>query len=341
MRAIITGVGHFVPDRKLTNKDLEQMVETSDEWITSRTGIKNRRVLEKGKGTSYMAAKAAKAVLEQRNISADLLDLIIVATSTPDMMLPATAAFVQKELNATNCWGFDLNGACTGFVYALATASQFIETGKHKKVMVIGADKMSAIINYEDRNTCIIFGDGAGAVLLEPSDEDDLGIEDFIFHLDGSGSKYLYVAAGGSLLPASHETVDKKMHYLYQDGKAVFKYAVIGMADVATRIMEKNRLTKKDISLLVAHQANFRIIDAVAKKLEFNRDKVIVNVDSYGNTTAATIPIAISEAYQKGMMGKGDWIILSAFGAGFAWGSLLLKWAIGKNSVLPGCCPNP
>lgn len=328
MRAIITGVGHFVPDRKLTNNDLEQLVETNDEWITSRTGIKERRILEKDKGTSYMAAKAAKMALEQRKISAAELDLIIVATSTPDMMLPATAAFVQKELNATNCWGFDLNAACAGFVYALAIASQFIESGKHKRVMAIGADKMSAVIDYEDRNTCIIFGDGAGAALLEPSNEDDLGIEDFILHLDGSGNKYLNIAAGGSLLPASHKTVNKKMHYVYQDGKAIFKHAVIGMADVATKIMKKNKLTNKDIKLLIPHQANFRIIDAVAKKLGLNQDQVFINLDKYGNTTAGTIPLAMSEAYQKGMMSKGDQIILSTFGAGFAWGSLLLKWAI-------------
>ena len=225
MRAIISGVGHFVPEDKLTNKDLEQMVDTNDEWITTRTGIKERRILAKGKGTSFMAVKAAEMVLSQRNISADELDLIIVATVTPDMPVPATAALVQNELKASNCWGFDLNGGCTGFIYALSVASQFIETGRHQKVMVIGADKMSAIIDYEDRNTCVIFGDGAGAVLLEPSDN-DLGIEDFIVHLDGSGSKSLCVDAGGSLKPATQETVSKKQHYIYQDGKAVFKRAV-------------------------------------------------------------------------------------------------------------------
>lgn len=328
MRAIITGVGHFVPDRKLTNNDLKQLVETNDEWIISRTGIKERRILEKDKGVSWMAVKAAEMVIKQRNISADELDLIIVATSTPDIMLSATAAIVQKELKATNCWGFDLNAACAGFVYALSVASQFIENGKHKKVMVIGADKMSAMVDYKDRNTCILFGDGAGAALLEPSNEDNLGIEDFILHLDGSGNKYLNIAAGGSLLPASHKTVDKRMHYVYQDGKTVFKRAVIGMADVTTKIMEKNKLTNNDIKLLIPHQANLRIIDAVAKKLGFNQDKIFINLDKYGNTTAATIPLAMSEAYRKGMMSKGDRIILSTFGAGFAWGSLLLKWAI-------------
>lgn len=328
MRAIITGVGHFVPDRKLTNNDLKQLVETNDEWIISRTGIKERRILEKDKGVSYMAVKAAEMVLDQRNISAAELDLIIVATSTPDTMLSATAAIVQKELKAVNCWGFDLNAACAGFVYALSVASQFVENGKHKKVMVIGADKMSAMIDYKDRNTCILFGDGAGAALLEPSNEDNLGIEDFILHLDGSGNKYLNIAAGGSLLPASHKTVDKRMHYVYQDGKTVFKRAVIGMADVTTKIMKKNKLTNNDIKLLIPHQANLRIINAVAKKLEFNQDKVFINLNKYGNTTAATIPLAMSEAYRKGIISKGDWIILSTFGAGFAWGSLLLKWAI-------------
>jgi 3-oxoacyl-[acyl-carrier-protein] synthase-3 len=328
MRAIITGVGHFVPTRKLTNKDLEQMVETSDEWIVSRTGIKERRILEKDKGTSYMAVKAAKKVLKQTNTAPDELDLILVATSTPDMLVPSTASFVQSKLNATKCWGFDINAACSGFVYALATGSKFIETGKHKKVMVIGVDKMSSILNYEDRNTCLLFGDGGGAALLEPSDEDDLGMEDFIFHIDGSGIKYLNVPAGGSLMPASHETVDKKMHYVYQAGKKIFKYAVTEMSDISLKIMKKNNLKNKDIKLLIPHQANRRIIDAVSKKIGFRDDQVIINIEKYGNTTAGTIPIAMSEAYQKGMMSKGDWIIISTFGAGFTSGSLLLKWAI-------------
>ncbi len=328
MRAKITGVGHFAPENKLTNKDLEQIVNTNDDWITSRTGIKERRMLEKDRGTSYMAAKAAKRVLKQRKISADELDLIIIATVTSDMVVPATAAFVQKELNAANCWGFDLNGGCSGFLYALATGSQFIETGKHNKVMVIGADKMSSIINYKDRNTCVLFGDAAGAVLLESSDDDDVGVKDFILHLDGSGSRFLHVSAGGSLRPASHETVDKDMHYVYQDGKAVFKQAVVGMADVSARILKKNELDGGDLKLFIPHQANLRIIDAAAKKMKINQDQVVVNIEKYGNTTAATIPLAMSEAYQQGRMSKNDWIILSAFGAGFTWGSMLLKWAI-------------
>ncbi|MDM8552146.1 beta-ketoacyl-ACP synthase III [Desulfobacterales bacterium HSG2] len=328
MRAVITGVGHFVPDRKLTNEDLEQMVDTSDEWITTRTGIKERRILEKDKPTSYMAVEAAKGILEQKNVSADELDLIIIATSTPDTYIPSTAARVQNKLDAGNCWGFDLSGGCTGFVYALATGTQFVESGRHQKVMVIGADKMSAFLNYEDRNTCIIFGDGAGAVLLEPSETGDTGIEDFILHLDGSGYEHLYTPAGGSLWPTSYETVEKKMHYIQQDGRTVFKHAVKGMADVSSRLMKKNNLTNKDIKFLIPHQANLRIIDAVAKKLDLAPEQVIINIQDYGNTTSATIPLAMSEAYQKRMMTPGDWIILTGFGAGFAWGSLLLKWTI-------------
>ncbi len=332
MRAIIAGVGHFAPENKLTNKDLEQMVDTNDEWITTRTGIKERRILGKGKGTSFMAVKAAEMVLSKRNISADELDLIIVATVTPDMPVPSTAALVQKELKTSNCWGFDLNGGCTGFVYALSVASQFVESGKHQKVMVIGADKMSAIIDYEDRNTCVLFGDAAGAVLIEPSNDnlanDNLGIRDFILHMDGSGYKSLYVNAGGSLEPASQETVSKKKHFVYQDGKAVFKRAVKDMADVSIQIMEKNNLTGKDIRFLIPHQANFRIIDAVAKKMNLDEDHVVVNIGKYGNTTAATIPLAMSEAYQDGLIKKGNWIVISAFGAGYTWGSCLIKWAM-------------
>jgi 3-oxoacyl-[acyl-carrier-protein] synthase-3 len=328
MRAIITGVGHYVPEKKLTNKDLEQMVATSDEWITTRTGIKERRILEEDKGTSYMAVKAVNMVLKQRKISADDLDLIIVATVTPDMPVPPTAAFVQQALNASNCWGFDLNGACSGFLYALETGAQFIESGRHQKVLVIGADKMSAIIDYQNRNTCVLFGDAGGAVLLEPAQEEGFGIKDFILNIDGSGAKYLHVPAGGSLNPASHETVNERMHYLYQDGKPVFKFAVNSMTDVVEKIIERNRLTGSDIKLFIPHQANFRIIDAVAKKIDLNPDQVMLNIEKYGNTTAATIPMAMSEAYQNKLMRKGDWIVLAAFGAGFTWGSVLLKWAM-------------
>ncbi|MDF1591099.1 MAG: ketoacyl-ACP synthase III [Desulfobacterales bacterium] len=328
MHAIITAVGHYVPDKRLTNKDLEQMVDTNDEWIRTRTGIRERRILEKDKGTSYMAVESAKMVLAQRKISAADLDLIIVATTTPDMTVPPTAALVQKELGAVNCWGFDLNGACSGFLFALATGAQFIESGRHRKVLVIGADKMSAIIDYQDRNTCILFGDAGGAVLLEPTPEKDLGIKDFTLHLDGSGADFLRIAAGGSLVPTTHETVENRMHYLYQDGKTVFKFAVNGMTDVVARILKKNNLNGSDIKLFIPHQANYRIIDAVAKKIGLRPDQVMLNIEKYGNTTAATIPLAMSEAYQQQLMRKGDWIVIAAFGAGFTWGSLLLKWAI-------------
>lgn len=326
MRAIITGTGHFVPEQKLTNKDLEQMVDTNDEWIVSRTGIRERRILNKDLGTSYMAANAARMILEHKNISPDEIELIIVATVTPDMTVPTTAALVQKELNAPNCWGFDLNGACSGFVCALATGAQFIESGRHQKVLVIGADKMSSIIDYEDRNTCILFGDAAGAVLLEPSDNEDSGIRDYELHLDGNGSEYLHIAAGGSLHPATHETVENRMHFLYQDGRTVFKHAVIGMADVSKNLLNKNGLDANQMKLFIPHQANFRIIDAVAQKLGLGPEQVFLNIEKYGNTTAATIPLAMSEANQNRQLKSGDWLVLSAFGAGFTWGSVLLKW---------------
>jgi 3-oxoacyl-[acyl-carrier-protein] synthase-3 len=328
MRAIITGVGHYVPDRILTNSDLEKMVDTNDEWITTRTGIKERRILDKEKGTSYMAIKAAEAVLKETQTSPDELDLILLATVTPDLPVPAAASFIQRDLGASNCWGFDINGGCTGFICALTTGSQFIESGRHKKVLVIGADKMSAITNYEDRTTCVLFGDAAGAVLLESTEEDGLGIEDFILHLDGSGAESLKIEAGGSLYPASRETVDQKLHYIWQDGKTIFKHAVTGMADVSVKIMERNKLTEKDIKFFIPHQANYRIIDAAAKKMGLDSDRFIININKYGNTTAATIPLAMSETYQNKKLKRGDWVVLAAFGAGFTWGSVLLRWAI-------------
>lgn len=328
MRAIITGVGHYVPDRILSNSDLEKMVDTNDEWITTRTGIKERRILDKEKGTSYMATKAAEIVLKETQTAPDELDLILLATVTPDMPVPSATSFIQKNLGASNSWGFDINGGCTGFMCALTTGSQFIESGRHKKVLVIGADKMSAITNYEDRTTCVLFGDAAGAVLLEPSEEYGLGIEDFILHLDGSGAESLKIEAGGSLYPASRETVDQKLHYIFQDGKNVFKHAVTGMADVSVKIMERNKLTAKNIKFFIPHQANYRIIDAAAKKMGLDSDRVIININKYGNTTAATIPLAMSETYQNKKLKRGDWVVLAAFGAGFTWGSVLLKWAI-------------
>ncbi len=328
MRAIITGIGHYAPDKILSNSDLEKIVDTNDEWITTRTGIKERRILDKEKGTSYMATKAAKVVLEETQTSPDELDLILLATVTPDMPVPSAASFIQRNLGATNSWGFDINGGCTGFICALATGSQFIESGRHKKVLVIGADKMSAITNYEDRTTCVLFGDAAGAVLLEASEENSSGIEDFILHLDGSGAEALKIEAGGSLYPASRETVDQKLHYIYQDGKTVFKHAVTGMVDVSVKIMARNKLTEQDIKFFIPHQANYRIIDAAAKKMGLDANRVIININKYGNTTAATIPVAMSETYRDKKLKKGDWIVLAAFGAGYTWGSVLLRWAL-------------
>ena len=328
MRAIIKSIGHWVPERKLTNHDLEKIVDTSDEWIRTRTGIRERHILDKEKGTSHMAVQAARVVLEKSNTAPDDVDLIIIATVTPDMFFPSTAALVQDQLGASNCWGFDLSAGCSGFVYGLATGAQFIESGRHQKVLVIGADKMSSIINYEDRNTCVLFGDGAGAVLLEPSPDDELGMEDFFMCMDGSGGEALNMPAGGSLLPATHETVEKNLHFLYQDGKTVFKHAVTTFADVSEKVLEMNGLTNKDIRMLIPHQANNRIIDSVAKRLKLEPEQVMINIDRYGNTTAATIPIAMSEAYDQKLIQKGDWIVMSAFGAGYTAGSVLLKWAI-------------
>jgi len=328
MRAIITSLGHWAPEQKLTNKELEKMVDTSDEWIRTRTGIEERRILGDGKATSHMAVRAARSALEARNISPDEIDLIIVATVTPDTVVPGTAPLVQKKLKATNCWGFDVNGGCCGFLCALTTGVQFIESGKCQKVLVIGADKMSALMNYKDRNTCVLFGDAAGAVLLEPSEDEDCGVLDSILHMDGIGANYLHVQGGGSLHPSTHDTVDAGMHYVFQDGKTVFKYAVNGMTDVARRILERNDLTGERLKLLVPHQANRRIIDAVSERLGLTPEQVAINIHKYGNTTAATIPMAMNEAYLDGKLKKGDRVVLAAFGAGFIWGSVLLRWAM-------------
>ncbi len=328
MRAIITGVGHYVPETVLTNQDLESIVETSDEWITTRTGIKERRILDKDKGTSYMACRAAQNVLDQRKLSPDEIDLIIAATVTPDMLMPNMAVVIQRQLRATRCWGFDVNAGCSGFACALITAAQFIESGRHQKVLVIGADKTSAIIDYQDRNTCILFGDGAGAVLLEPSGNNGRGMIDFSMHTDGSGDKFLCLPGGGSLNPASHETVDKRLHFLYQEGKAVFKHAITGLSEASARLLGKHRLNGNDLGLFIPHQANARIIHAVSERLGLDADQVVINIDRYGNTTAATIPLAMSEAYREGRMHPGDLILVSAFGAGFTWGSILLEWAM-------------
>lgn len=328
LKAKITGVGHYVPSKVLTNQDLEKMVDTTDEWIVTRTGIKERRILEDGKGSSYMGAFAAKRALEEANISPEEVDLIVVATVTPDMMFPNTACLIQEEIGAKNAWGVDVNGACTGYIYAVAMASQFIEAGKYKKILVIGTDKMSAITDYTDRNNCVLFGDAAAAILLEPSEDPQYGIIDFILRSDGSGQKYLYQLGGGSLHPATHETVDKKMHYIYQDGRRVFKFAVSGMADITEEIAKKNNISADEIKLFIPHQANLRIIDAAAKRINLPPEKVMINIQNYGNTTAATIPLGLSEAYQGGKLGKDDIIIFAAFGAGFTWGSMLIRWAM-------------
>ena len=325
--AMITAVGHYVPDRVIDNKYFEQYLDTNDEWIRTRTGISERRRLDKDKPTSYMAIRAIQALLKNRNIGIEEIDLIIVASVTPDMIYPSTACIIQKELGATNAWGFDVLAACSGFIFSLTTAMQFIQCGSHKKVIVVGADKMSAITNFEDRNTCILFGDAAAAILLEPTEDKNIGILDAIMRIDGSGGKYLHQLGGGSLNPATHDTVDKKMHFVYQEGKNVFKDAVKGMADVSYEIMLKNNLTSDQISYLVPHQANMRIITACAERMGLSEDKVMVNIHKYGNATSATIPSCISEYWQAGKVKKGDYLILSSFGAGYTWGSILVKWA--------------
>ncbi|MEP0547211.1 MAG: beta-ketoacyl-ACP synthase III [Rhodothermales bacterium] len=324
-RAAITAVGHFLPEERMTNADLEKLVDTNDEWIRSRTGIRERRILrDPEKATSYMATKAAQEVLDRRGISADEIDLILVATVTPDMIYPATACLVQEQLGASKAWGFDLSAACSGFLFALNVGARFIESGKHTKVLVIGADKMSAIVDYTDRTTCIIFGDGAGAVLLEPT-EDGNGIVDSIEHVDGSGGDYLRQKAGGSLHPTTHETVENREHFLHQEGRQVFKFAVRGMADVAAEVMERNGLEGDDIRYLVPHQANLRIIDATANRMGVDRDKVMINIERYGNTTAATLPLCLYDWEHE--LRPGDNLILAAFGGGFTWGATYLRWA--------------
>lgn len=325
IHAAITAVNGYVPEYILTNQELESMVDTNDEWITTRTGIKERRILKgEGKATSDMAVPAVEGLLKKRGISAEEIELIIFCTSTPDMPFPATANILADKIGAVNAWGFDLQAACSGFIYGLTTGAQFIESGKHKKVLVIGGDKMSSIINYEDRATCIIFGDGCGAVLLEPNTE-GFGVLDAILKSDGSGKDFLNIKAGGSLMPATHQTVDEKLHYAFQEGKTVFKFAVTNMANVAAEIMERNNLTSDDVSWLVPHQANKRIIDATAERMGLGSEKVMINIQRYGNTTSGTIPLCLWEWENE--LKKGDVLILAAFGGGFTWGSVYLKWA--------------
>lgn len=325
--AAITAVGMYVPDKILDNKYFESIVETNDEWIITRTGIKERRILENG-ATSELAFKACEDLFKTTSVRPEEIEIIIVATVTPDMFFPATACLVQERLGAKIAWGFDLSAACSGFLFALQTGASFIKSGQYSKVLVIGADKMSAITDYTDRNTCILFGDAASAVLLEPSEDQNYGIKDTLLHVDGAGKESLYMKGGGSMNPSTHETVDKKMHYIYQDGKAVFKVAVKGMADISWEIMQKNGLKAENVAFLVPHQANLRIIDATAQRMGVSKDKVMINISKYGNTTAATIPLCLTEYYRQGKVKKGDNLILAAFGAGYTWGSMYLTWSI-------------
>jgi 3-oxoacyl-[acyl-carrier-protein] synthase III len=325
LRAAITAVNAWVPENIMTNKDMEKFIDTTDEWIQSRTGIKERHILNTpGEATSDMGARAIEGLLKKRGITADEIELIICATTTPDMQFPATANIISDKVGAKNAWGFDVNAACSGFIFALSTATKFIETGTHKKIIVVGADKMSSIIDYTDRATCVIFGDGGGAVLLEPNEEGN-GIMDSILRTDGSGRVHLHQKAGGSLKPASAETVAAKEHYVYQEGQTVFKFAVTNMADVSAEIMERNHLSSDDISWLIPHQANKRIIDATARRMGLSDEKVTLNIERYGNTTNGTIPLCLWEWESK--FKKGDNIIIAAFGGGFTWGAIWLKWA--------------
>lgn len=321
--AAITGVAGYVPDYVLSNDELSKIVDTSDEWITTRTGIKERRIQKEG-ASSDMAAEAVRELLKKTNTDAEDVDLVIVGTVTPDHPFPSTSNILCDKVGMKNAWGYDLIAACSGFIYALSTGAQFIETGKYKKVVIVGVDKMSSIIDYADRTTCVIFGDGCGAVMLEPNEE-GLGVIDFMLHADGSGRKYLLQPAGGSLSPASHETVDQRMHYVKQEGQQVFKFAVTNMAEVSADIMEKNNLTSDDVDWLVPHQANLRIIDATANRMGLPKEKVMINIQKYGNTTAGTLPLCLWD-YEK-QLKKGDNIILSAFGGGFTWGAVYVKWA--------------
>jgi 3-oxoacyl-[acyl-carrier-protein] synthase III len=326
-RVKISALGTYVPPRLLTNADLEKMVDTNNQWIIERTGIRERHIVDKGVATSDLAVEAAKKALAQRGIEASDLDAILVGTVTPDMFFPATACLVQHKLGAKGAWGFDLSAACSAFLYALQVGTQFVATGAHQRVMVIGADVMSSIIDYTDRATCIIFGDGAGAVILEAADSDSLGMIDFVHEVDGSGGCYLYMPGGGSLHPSTHETVEEKMHYVHQDGQAVFKFAVRKQTELCEKILERNGIKASDIDVFIAHQANKRIINATADRLGLRPESVVINIDRYGNTTAGTIPLAMDTARQEGKLKKGDLVLLASVGAGFTVGATLLRWA--------------
>jgi 3-oxoacyl-[acyl-carrier-protein] synthase III len=326
-RAKISALGTYVPAKVVTNYDLAKRVDTNHDWVVARTGIVERHYVEPGTPTSEIAAQAVGDLLKNRGIEADQIELIIVATVTPDMFFPATACIVQNKLRATRAWGFDVSAACSGFLYALTIGSQFIASGAHNKVVVVGADVMSSITNPDDRSTCVLFGDAAGAVLLEPSEDDEFGILDYSHEVDGSGGEFLYMPAGGSLRPASHETVDKKMHYVHQDGQPVFKYAVRKMGEISRGILQRNGLQNSDLDLFIAHQANLRIINAAAEKLGLNENQVVKNIHKFGNTTAATIPLAMRDAMDDGRLKKGKLVVLAAVGAGYTVGSVLTRWA--------------
>jgi 3-oxoacyl-[acyl-carrier-protein] synthase-3 len=326
-RAKITALGRYVPPKVVTNYDLAKRVDTNHDWIVERTGILERHMVEPGTPTSELGAQAVGDLLTRRGIEAGEIDVIIVATVTPDMMFPSTACMVQNKVRATRAWGFDVSAACSGFLYALTVGTQFIETGAHSKVVVIGADVMSSIINFEDRSTCVLFGDGAGAVLLEPSEDESVGILDYAHEIDGSGGQFLYMPGGGSLNPPSHETVEKKMHYVHQEGQPVFKYAVRKMGEISRTVLERNNLSGKDVDLFIAHQANLRIINAAADKLGLDETKVVKNIHKFGNTTAATIPLAMGDAIDDGRLKRGSLVVFAAVGAGYTVGSVLTRWA--------------
>ncbi len=325
MNAKITATAHNTPEKIMTNHDLEKLVNTSDEWIRSRTGISQRHVVGENEASSDISTRIAETLIEKRGISADEIDVIIVGTVTPDYFTPSTAALVQKNIGATNAWGFDLSAACSGYIYGLETGATFISSGQYNKVMVIGVDTMTSILDFKDRDTCVIFGDGGGGVILEPT-QNDTGILDSILHMDGNGGEYLIVPGGGSRIPATLESVKSRQHFIKQDGKTVFKFAVRGMADVSEEILSRNNLSGEDIALFIPHQANKRIIDAAAERCGISSEKVLINIDQYGNTTAGTIPIAMNEAVEKNQIKDGDYILLASFGAGFTWGSILIKW---------------
>ena len=327
-RAYISAVGMYVPDKVVTNDDLAKVVDTSDEWIHDRTGIRERRYVSNGESNSDLSAKAIQDCLSSSRWGPEDIDLIIVPTVTPDMMFPSTACVIQDKIGAKHAWGFDLSGACSGFLFALATGIQFIETGSHNRVLIVGTDVMTSIVDPQDRATCVLFGDGAGAVLLEASDDDGIGILDFAMRGDGSGGKYLCMPAGGSRKPASHETIDGRMHFVQQDGRSVYKFAVKYMSEVSNEVLERNGYTSQDLRLFIPHQANLRIIKSTADRLKLRDEQVVVNIDRYANTTAATIPICLCESHRNGRLNKGDLVLLTSFGAGFTWGSVLLRWGI-------------